>query len=129
MALSIPTATKNLILEYIESLIDQDTDVGYAQFEVDDTADSLLAKINLNRPSFEVAASGSMALDTTGLENTNTTKGTVGHLSFYSGDDTERLEFPASTTTTSGYCYMSSLSLATGDTVEITSCTLNMANN
>jgi glutamine phosphoribosylpyrophosphate amidotransferase len=126
MALSIPTdAVKNAILDSIDTYLDSH---GYVQFEA--TGGTNLAKISLANPAFAAASGGSMSLDTSGeLTNTDCTAGTLDHLSFYTTNDTEVLDFPASTATTSGFCRVSSLSIGSGDTIEITSCKLNMDNN
>jgi hypothetical protein len=126
MAIKIPEATQHLILDYIDALIDTGG-TGYCQFE---TTSGVLAKIALAAPPFAAASGGAMALDTSGeLTSTDCTAGTLDHLSFYSTDGTERLQFPASTTTDTGYCRVSSKTIAAGSTIEITSCTLNMDDN
>lgn len=126
MALSIPeTSVKNVILDAIDTYLDSH---GYVQFEA--TGGTNLAKIALANPAFAAATGGSMSLDTSGeLTNADCTAGTLDHVSFYTTNDTEVLDFPASTTTTSGFARISSLTIGSGDTIEITSCKLNMDSN
>lgn len=126
MALSIPDATKNSILDNLgDTLIDSS---GYAQFE--STGDTQLARIQLNSTGWDASAAGSKALNTAGeLQNTNATAGTISNLKFYTTNGTERLDFSVSTQTTTNYCNLSTTSLGAGDTIEITSCSLNMGSN
>ncbi len=126
MSLTLPDTMKHLILDYIDTVVDTGG-TGYCEFQA--TTGTPLARLPLQAPPFAAADSGAMALDTTSVENTDATAGTIYKLVFYSTDDTARFTFSASTTTNANMVRVSSLTLGTGDDINITAMSLNMSSN
>lgn len=117
MALVLEVALRNVLADAIDNEVN--TGVGTAELRFETSADAEVATIPLQNPAFGAAATGTITLQGTPIQDTTATGGTVAQFSIYDRDATKQLE--GTVATSGGDINMSSLVVGANDTVELTS--------
>jgi hypothetical protein len=117
MALVLEVVLRNVLADAIDNEIN--TGVGTAELRFETSADAEVATIPLQNPAFGNAATGTITLQGTPIQDTTATGGTVAQFSIYDRDATKQLEGVVATS--GGDINMSSLVVGANDTVELTS--------
>jgi len=117
MGITHETATRNA---FADTFVSQVGNNGKLVFET--AGDTEVAAISFGTPCATVTATGVVATFSTGSDTTPA-GGTIEHASFKTSGDTKIAEATVSTTNSTNNVLISSLTIATSDTVTLTSLT------
>lgn len=116
MALTLETGLRNDLANQIDDSVNTG---GAGNLKFETAGDVEVATINFQNPAFGAAVSGVITLLGTPLEDSNADAGTIEHFSIYAGSTTKQLE--GTVLVAGGDINITSLVIASGDTVELTS--------
>ena len=117
MALTLETVLRNALADQIDVQVNGGT--GTAQLKIENNADAGLATFNLQDPPFGAAATGTITLAGTPLQDTNANAGTAAQFSIFNKSAVKQLEGTCGTGADD--IVISSTNIGLGDTVELTS--------
>lgn len=117
MALTLETGLRDDLANQIDDSVN--TGVGLANMKFETAGDVEVATINFQNPAFSAAATGVITLQGTPLEDSNADAGTIEHFSIYARSGTKQLE--GTVLVAGGDINITSLVIASGDTIELTS--------
>jgi hypothetical protein len=117
MALTLETGLRDDLANQIDDSIN--TGGGTANLKFETAGDVEVATIDFQNPAFGAAAVGVITLQGTPLEDSNADAGTIEHFSIYARSGTKQLE--GTVLVAGGDINITSLVIASGDTVELTS--------
>ncbi len=122
MALTLETPLRDALANQITSELD--TGATFADMRLETSGDVEVATIVFQNPSFGAAATGVITLLGVPLSDTSATGGLVAQFSLFDRDGTKQLEGVVQVT--GADLDLSSLSVGVGDTVELTSFTIDV---
>lgn len=120
MAITHTTASRNALCSEVNTLCNAGTTNPNAQLIVMTAGDATLATLEMSNPAFLAPSGGSMSADTI-TADTNATAGTAALFKVVDRDGTE--VFRGSVGTSGADLNLSSVDVANGDTVSVTSLT------
>lgn len=116
MALTLETGLRDDLANQIDDSVNTG---GAGNLKFETSADVEVATINFQNPAFGAAVSGTITLLGTPLQDTNADAGTIEHFSIYAGSTVKQLE--GVVLVAGGDINITSLVIASGDTIELTS--------
>jgi hypothetical protein len=116
----LTTAARNAACNAVVDLLDAGAGAGYIEFQT--SGDVEVATLPMSDPAFGAAAAG-VATAGAITSDTNATGGTIEHAKFFDSNDTECFEMTCGTS--GSEINLSSLAIGVGDTVAISSLTVN----
>lgn len=116
MALTLETTLRDDLANQIDDSVNTGG-AGSLLFET--AADGEVATINFQNPGFGASVTGTITLLGTPLEDNNADAGTIEHFSIYAGSAAKLLE--GTVLVAGGDINITSLVIASGDTIELTS--------
>lgn len=127
MPTRLSVALRNAKANQLTTLLDAGTGAGYIEIRTgsqpatpaDAATGTLLATVDLQDPAFGAASSGVATINDPGSVN-GVADGTAGWCRFYDGDDNAVVDGEVTLTAGSGLVRLSSLSVTTGNPVDIT---------
>ena len=126
MALTLETGLRNDLGDAIDTSVN--IGAGTATLKIEDVSDVAKASFNLQNPAFDAAGTGGVGIIQllgTPLQDTSAVSGTAVQFSIFDRDAAKQLE--GTVGTTGGFdIQISSTSIGTGDTVELTSFTITV---
>lgn len=122
MTLTLQTDLRNAMADVITA--EMDTGAGTSNMKLETSGDVEVATINFPNPSFGAAAAGVITLLGVPLEDTDATGGLVDQYSLYDRNGDKQLE--GGVAVTGEDLDLSSLDVGVGDTVELTSFTIEV---
>lgn len=120
--MELETTMRNALAAAFGDRVDEDTDEGYMELQT--AADAEVATFTFQDPSFGAPSTGVITLLGVPIQDTDATGGTVAKGSIYDGANTKLAE--AAAATTAEPITMSSLTVAAGETVTLTSLTVTV---
>ena len=117
MALTLETGLRDDLANQIDDSVN--TGGGTANMKFETAADGEVATINFQNPAFGAALVGVITLQGTPLEDANADAGTIEHFSIYARSAAKQLE--GTVLVAGGDINITSLVIASGDTIELTS--------